>query len=179
MPSRSLLCPQFNYKIFLVLLLGLSGLFASEAWSKTLYSYNDEKGTRVVTDNFNNIPPAYRSRVTTVEQEGDQSERYLTNLGGLNRIIGSQKGFVIDVPGMSFQQSKVITYAGMIALLCILAMNLSRSDGIRVLALWCLLMTAIAAPVLIYIADDGAGTIMKKKAAEIQQKEKERLSQAQ
>ncbi len=78
---------------------------------------------------------------------------------------------------MSFQQSKVITYAGVIALLCILAMNLSRSEAIRVLALWCLLMTGISAPVLIYIADDGAGTIMKSKAAQIQQKQQERLSQ--
>jgi hypothetical protein len=59
------------------------------------------------------------------------------------------------------------------------ATNLSRSEAIRVLALWCLLMTGICAPVLVYIADDGAGTIMKKKATEIQQKQKERLSEAQ
>jgi hypothetical protein len=168
----------------LILLVAVSALVASEAWSKTLYSYNDERGTRVITDNFNNIPPAYRSRVTAVEQENDQLDGYLANVGqaannGLGKLIGSQKGFVINVPGMSFQQSKIITYAGLIALLCILAMNLSRSDAIRVLALWCLLMTGIGAPVLIYIADDGAGTIMKKKAEEFQQKEKERLSQAQ
>jgi hypothetical protein len=175
---------RFHYSIILlyVLLFSLGGLFASEAFCKTLYSYSDERGTRIITDNYNNIPPIYRSRVTAVEQDGDHFDGYVTSFGasnGVGTLIGSGKGFVINVPGMSFQQSKVITYAGVIALLCILAMNLSRSEAIRVLALWCLLMTAIGAPVLVYIADDGAGTIMKKKAIEIEQKQKERLSQAQ
>lgn len=171
-----------TYRIILlyVLLISMAGPFVSTAFSKTLYSYIDETGTRVITDNYNNIPPMHRSRVTAVEQEGDGNA---TNPGGtpngLNRLLGSQTGFVIDVPGMSFQQSKVITYAGVIALLCILAMNLSRSEGIRALALWCLLMTGICAPVLIYIADDGAAAIMKKKAADIEQKQKDRLSVAQ
>jgi hypothetical protein len=169
--------------VLCVLLWSIGGLCASEAFSKTLYSYNDESGTRVITDNYNNIPPLYRSRVTTVEQEGDHFDGFLTGRGsGSGRvatIFSSGKGFVIDVPGMSFQQSKVITYAGAIALLCIVAMNLSRSEGIRVLALWCLLMTAICAPVLLYIADDGAGTIMKNKAADIRQKQHDRLSQTQ
>jgi len=172
-------CRSPYQKILLfVLLFSLTGLFASDAFSKTLYSYSDESGTRVITDNYNNIPPIYRSRATAVEQD----EGFMTGLGatsGLDKLMGSKQGFVIDVPGMSFQQSKVITYAGMIALVCIVAMNLSRSEAIRVLALWCLLMTGICAPVLVYIADDGAGTIMKKKATEIQQKQKERLSEAQ
>jgi hypothetical protein len=167
--------------LFSVLLLCIGGPFASDAFSKTLYSYTDEKGTRVITDDYNHIPPLYRSRVTAVEQEADHSDAYGAIRRGTTDRIGtifrSENGFVIDVPGMSFQQSKVITYAGVIALLCILAMNLSRSEAIRVLALWCLLMTGISAPVLIYIADDGAGTIMKSKAAQIQQKQQERLSQ--
>ena len=131
------LCPKI---LLYVLLLGLTGLFASNAFSKTLYSYSDESGTRVITDNYNNIPPNYRSRATTVEQE----DGFMTGLGttsGLDKLIGSKQSFLIDVPGMSFQQSKIITYAGMIALLCIVAMNLSRSEAIRVLALWCLLLT--------------------------------------
>lgn len=166
---------------FTVLLLNMVGPFASDAFSKTLYTYSDERGTRIITDNYNHIPSLYRSRVTAVEQEAEHSDGYMISRGGASNLGGtifsSEKGFVINVPGMSFQQSKVITYAGVIALLCILAMNLSRSEAIRVLALWCLLMTGISAPVLIYIADDGAGTIMKSKAAQIQQKQQERLSQ--
>jgi hypothetical protein len=169
--------------LFSVLLLCIGGPFASDAFSKTLYSYTDEKGTRVITDDYNHIPPLYRSRVTAVEQEADHSDAYGAIRRGTTDRIGtifrSENGFVIDVPGMSFQQSKVITYAGLIALFCFVAMNFSRSEGIRMLALWCLIMTGICAPVLVYIADDGAGTIMKNKAAQIQQKQQDRLSQAQ
>lgn len=167
--------------LFSVLLLGIGGPFASDAFSKTLYSYTDEKGTRVITDDYNHIPPLYRSRVTAVEQ-ADHSDDGAIRRGATDRIgtiFRSENGFVIDVPGMSFQQSKVITYAGLIALLCFVAMNFSRSEGIRMLALWCLIMTVICAPVLVYIADDGAGTVMKNKAAQIQQKQQDRLSQAQ
>jgi hypothetical protein len=80
---------------------------------------------------------------------------------------------------MSFQQSKIITYAGMFGLLCLAAMNLSRSQAIRALALWCLVLTGICTPVLVYTADDGAAAIMKNKAAEIEQKQQDRLSHAQ
>lgn len=160
-----------------VLLLALfHGGAASTIDARSLYSYTDEKGTRIITDNYNKIPSSYRGKVTTVEQESDGYVGEIERVGGL---IGSAKGFVVRVPGMSFHQSKVITYAALIALLCVLAMNFSRSEAIRALALWCLVLTGIGAPVLVYIADDGAATIMKNKAAEIQQKQQDRLSHAQ
>jgi len=159
-----------------ILLTLFHGAAASTIDARSLYSYTDEKGTRIITDNYNQIPPSSRGKVTTVEQESDGSIGEIERVGGL---IGSAKGFVVRVPGMSFHQSKVITYAAFIALLCVLAMNFSRSEAIRLLALWCLVLTGIGTPVLVYIADDGAATIMKNKAAEIQQKQQDRLSHAQ
>ncbi len=151
--------------------VGLSG-----AYAKALYSYTDDKGTRIITDNYGNIPSAYRAKVTTVEQDTDatvgEGERGI-------EFLGSAKGFVVAVPGMSFQQSKIITYAGIFALVCLFAMNLSRSEAIKALALWCLVLTGICAPVLVYTADDGAAAIMKNKAAAIEKKQQDRLSQAQ
>ena len=134
------------------------------------------KAERVITDNYNKIPPSYRSRATAVEQE---SEGYTADLERVGEIVVSSKGFVFNVPGMSIQQSRIITYAGVIALCCVVAMNLSRSQAIRLLALWCLVLTGIGAPVLVYVADDGAAAVMKNKAAQIQQKQQDRLSQAQ
>jgi len=157
--------------VLLVTLFG--GPVVSGAEAKSLYSYTDEKGTRIITDNYNKIPPVYRSKVTTVEQESDGYAGEIERGGGLVR---SSKGFVVSVPGMSFQQSKIITYAGTFGLLCLLAMNFSRSEAIRALALWCLVLTGIIAPVLVYTADDGAAAIMKNKTAEIQQKQQDRLS---
>jgi len=150
------------------------------SWSgvdaKPLYSYADEKGTRIITDDYNKIPPSYRAKVTTVEQEADG---YVAEIERVGELVGSAKGFVVQVPGMSLQQSKIITYASLFGMLCLVALNLSRSEAIRALALWCLVLIGICAPVLVYIADDGAAAVMKNKAAEIQQKQQDRLSHAQ
>jgi len=49
--------------ILVVLLVTLfGGPVVSGAEAKSLYSYTDEKGTRIITDNYNKIPPVYRSR---------------------------------------------------------------------------------------------------------------------
>jgi hypothetical protein len=160
-----------------VLLLALLWLLlVPGAEAKPLYSYTDDKGTRIITDNYDRIPPAYRAKVTAVEQEADGVLGEIERVGGL---VGSGKGLVIRLPGMSFQQSKIITYAGIFGLLCLVAMNFSRSEAIRALALWCLVLTGICTPVLVYTADDGAAAIMKNKAAEIQQKQQDRLSHEQ
>ena len=159
---------------FTVIALMSTAAVAVEA--KPLYSYTDERGTRVITDNYDKIPAEYRAKATAVEQESDGLVGEIERVG---EFVGSGKGFVVAVPGMSYQQSKVITYAAVVALLCVLAMNFSRSEAIRALALWCLVLTGIGAPVLVYIADDGAATIMKKKAAEIERKQQDRLSHAQ
>src|SRR4030042_5796249 len=53
--------------IFLFLLL-----FISPAYAHTFYKWVDEKGTVKYTDDYNNIPPAYRGRVEIewVHEEG-------------------------------------------------------------------------------------------------------------
>lgn len=165
-----------SWVISLLMLAFLNGGFASDTDAKPLYSYTDANGNRVITDNYDKIPAAYRGKVTSVEQEADGYPAESERVSDRGR---SRKGFVVPVPGMSFQQSKIITYAGMFGLLCLIAMNLSRSEVIRALALWCLVLTAICTPVLLYTADDGAAAIMKNKAAEIQQKQQDRLSHAQ
>jgi hypothetical protein len=170
------LTAAWRYLSVVLLLTVLQGAAALSIDARSLYSYTDEKGTRIITDNYEKIPPSYRGKVTTVEQESDG---YVGEIERVGELVGSAKGFVVRVPGMSFHQSKVITYAALIALLCVVTMNFSRSEAIRALALWCLVLTGIGAPVLVYIADDGAATIMKNKAAEIQQKQQDRLSHAQ
>jgi hypothetical protein len=158
------------------MLISIMGTAGVSADAKPLYSYTDEKGTRIITDNYDQIPASYRAKVTTVEQEADGPVGEIERVGDL---VSSAKGFVVAVPGMSFQQSRIITYAALFGLLCLVAMNVSRSEAIRALALWCLVLTGICAPVLVYIADDGAAAVMKNKAAEIQQKQQDRLSHAQ
>jgi hypothetical protein len=94
----------------------LLGVLVSGVDAKPLYSYTDEKGMRIITDNYNQIPPSYRARVTTVEQESDNSVGEIERVG---EFVGSAKGFVVAVPGMSYQQSRIITYASLLGLLCL------------------------------------------------------------
>lgn len=165
-----------NSTIILVLLALIHVGSVPPADAKPLYSYTDANGTRVITDNYDRIPSAFRAKATTVEQEADSAA------GDTDRVSErrpSSSAFVVSLPGMSFQQSKIITYAGMFGLFCLAAMNLSRSEAIRALALWCLVLTGICTPVLVYSAADGAAAVMKNKAAEIQQKQQDRLSHAQ
>ena len=56
---------------FLLIFIGLVTSWPSDLQAKTLYTYTDQSGTRVITDNYNKIPPSYRSRATAVEQESD------------------------------------------------------------------------------------------------------------
>ena len=165
-----------RFAIVLLLMAFLNGAATLGADAKALYSYTDANGTRVITDHYEKIPTAYRAKAMIVEQEADG---YAGEIERVSERRRPATGFVLSVPGKSFQQSKIITYAGLFGLLCLAAMNLSRSQAIRALALWCLVLTVICTPVLVYTADDGAAAIMKNKAAEIQQKQQDRLSHAQ
>jgi hypothetical protein len=162
--------------IALLMLAFFNAGFVPGAEANPLYSYTDAAGTRVITDNYDKIPSAYRAKATVVEQETDGYAGVIERVSERGR---SATEFVVSLPGMSFQQSKIITYAAIFGLLCLAAMNLSRSEGIRALALWCLVLTGICTPVLVYTADDGAAAVMKNKAAEIQRKQQDRLSHAQ
>jgi len=84
-----------------------------------------------------------------------------------------------NISGLSRTQSQILTYAGLAAVILLIAMNMSKGQMVRLLATWCLLMLAIGTPVLLYISDDGPADVMKSKANAIQSKQEERLKQAQ
>ena len=161
-------------------------LASMEALATTMYSYIDEQGTPVITDNLNTIPERYRARVKTTEQiptapqrtsiAGTIHER-VSNLGGQLRDMAS--GAVPNISRLSPSQSQILSYAGLAAIVLLVAMKLSKGQMVRLLAMWCLIMLAIGTPVLLYISDDGPADVMKSKAAAIQGKQEERLKQAQ
>lgn len=148
-----------------------------------LYSYTDDRGNRVLTDNFERIPSQFHGKVAVISQEADPSSRPAPATRGLGRWLPEKipffSGGKVDVPGMTAHQSEILTYAGALAVLSLLGMNLSRSQGIRFLSLWCLIMLAIGTPVLLYVSKDGPGDVLKGKAAEIQEKQQGHLMQAQ
>jgi hypothetical protein len=160
--------------------------FPMEALATTMYSYIDEQGMPVITDNLNTIPERYRAKVKTTDLTPTAPQRTstagtihdrVTNWGRQLRDMAT--GAAPNISGLSRAQSQILTYAGIAAIVLLVAMNLSKGQMVRLLATWCLLMLAIGTPVLLYISDDGPADVMKSNAAAIQGKQEERLKQAQ
>ena len=183
---------QSNHQSQWILTMGLlavvSGfllpLASMEAWATTMYSYIDDQGTPVLTDNFNTIPERYRARVKATEQAssgtpststtGAIHER-VTKLGRSVTDIAS--GAVPNISGLSPAQSKILTYAGVAAIVLFIAMYMSKGQSIRLLALWCLIMLGLATPVLMYVSKDGPMDVIQKQAAQTEKKHQDRLQQ--
>ena len=89
------------------------------------------------------------------------------------------QGLAPDIPGMTSYQSQILTYAGLMALICLAVMHLSRGQVMRFLALWCLILLGLATPVLLYVSKDGPLDVLRGKAGEIQEKQQDRLKHAQ
>lgn len=165
---------------------GLAMPLASiEALATTMYSYINEQGTPVITDNLSTIPERYRARVKTTEQissapqgtstAGAIHER-VSNVGGQLRDMAS--GAVPNISGLSPSQSETLTYAGVAAIVLFAVMYMSNSQGmVRLLALWCLIMLGLGTPIVMYLSKDGPMDVMKSKAAQVEKQHQDRVRQ--
>ena len=159
-------------------------LASIEASATTMYSYIDEQGTPVMTDNFNTIPERYRTKVKTTEQAATTSQRTST-VGTINdrvsnfgrQLRGMVSGAAPNISGLSPSQSEILTYAGLVAIVLLVAMNVMKGQFIRLLAMWCLIMLGLATPVLMYVSDDGPMNVMKNKASQVEKKHQDRIQQ--
>ncbi len=159
-------------------------LASIEASAATIYSYIDEQGTPVMTDNFNTIPERYRAKVKTTEQVAAAPQRTSTagtiheqvsNFGG--QLRGMVSGAAPNISGLSSSQSEILTYAGLAAIVLLVAMNVSKGPFIRLLALGCLIMLGLGTPILMYVSNDGPIDVMKNKASQVEKKHQDRVQQ--
>ena len=155
-----------------------------DAGATTIYSYIDDQGTPVITDNFNAIPERYRAKVKTTEQTSSAPPGAST-AGAIHERVASWQKRVTDmasravpnISGLSASQSKILTYAGVAAIVLFIAMYMSKGQSIRLLALWCLIMLGLGTPVLLYVSKDGPMDVMQKQAAQTEKKHQDRLQQ--
>ena len=168
-----------------VVLLLITGLMMPHVVvAETMYSYIDEHGTPVLTDNYNNIPERYRAKVKTIEQSVRQPSQTApfgaiqhTVTSWVKNITAPIGGFAPEISGLSPAQSRILTTAGLVALICVIAMYLIRNQAIKFITLWTLILTGIVTPVLLYTAQGGASDVMKAKATEAVKKQQDRLQQ--
>jgi hypothetical protein len=167
--------------LVVILLCAFTSLIIAELLlAKTLYSYRDAQGTNVITDQYDRIPPEYRSAIVTVEQESDSSTQLSQGVSGfLKRADSGIGGAAIDVPGFSPYQSHLTTIAGSLALFCFALRYLSQSQVVRFLSLWGLVMLGLVAPLLIYFSQDSPLDVLRGEATNIQSKQQQHLKQAQ
>ena len=165
---------------------GLAMPLASiEALATTMYSYIDEQGTPVITDNLDTIPERYRARVKTTEQISSAPQgtsiagtihEHVSNVGGQLRDMAS--GAVPNISGLSPSQSETLTYAGLTAIVLFAIMYMSNSQGmVRLLAMWCLIMLGLGTPIVMYLSKDGPMDVMKNKAAQVEKQHQDRVRQ--
>lgn len=156
-----------------------------EAAATTVYSYIDEQGTPVMTDNINTIPERFRAKVQVTEEApkgaSDHSvavkvQQQITDLVH-NTGIDLNK-FVPSMYGFTHFQSKVLSIGGLVTVICLLVRLVGRGQTIRFLSLWCLIMLGLTVPALFFTSQDAPLDRLTGTAGKIQEKQQEHLQRA-
>ena len=155
------------------------------AWAAT-YTYVDDKGTVVFTDNKDNIPARYRARVRVLE-EGESAK----GGGGLiekgtaaveqvtGKITGTASQSPITIPGLSPYQSKVLSLACVAAVLMAGTMLLSGNPAVRFLMRWLLVLLAIGTTATMFFSEGGLAQKATGAAKELERTQQQKSQQLQ
>jgi hypothetical protein len=172
--------------IFGILFLWISSLLLPGiASATTIYSYLDDRGTPILTDNFESIPERYRAKVQVTEQapKGASDHSVAATLQqkitGLAHSTDAGLGkFIPNISGLTHYQSQVLSFGGIAAVICLIARTFMRSQAIRFLSLWCLIMLGLIVPALVFTSQDAALDRVTGQAGQIQEKQQSHLKGA-
>lgn len=172
--------------IFGILFLWTSSLvFPGTVCATTIYSYIDDRGTPVLSDNIESIPERYRAKVQMTEQApksaSDPSaairlQQKMTDLA--NSTGGGLGKFAPSISGLTQYQSQVLSFGGIVAVFCLLARLFGRNQVVRFLSLWCLVMLGLIVPALVFTSQDAPLDRLTGQTGNIQEKQQERLQRA-
>ena len=168
--------------------VGVGSLAVSATDAVTIYSYIDDQGNPVYTDAPETIPEKYRAKVKTHNKAAPPTPPPSV-VGSVQNTVREQMQKVwfampsftlgeIQFSALSSTQSRILTYAGGIALVLLVIMYLSKNNLTRMLGFCLLILVGIGAPVLMYVSEGGPMDSMKKKASEVDQAQHKRFQQA-
>jgi hypothetical protein len=171
---------------FGILLLWMTSLLMPEIVSATTaYSYIDDRGTPVLTDNFESIPERYRAKVQVTEQapkattDHSAAVRLQQMVAGWGNKTGAGLDiFTPNISGLTHYRSQVLSFGAIVAVVCLLARLFGRSQVIRFLSLWCLIMLGLIVPALFFTSQDAPLDLLSGQARNIQEKQQEHLKLA-
>ena len=168
-----------------ILFLWISSLLLPEiVFATTIYSYIDEQGTPVLTDNFESIPERYRAKVRVTEQapkgtsDHSAAVKLQQKIGDLFQSSGGVVGaFAPNISGLTHYQSQVLSLGGIVAVICLITRFFGRNQAVRFLSLWCLILAGLIVPALLFTSQDGPLDRLTGQAGNIQGKQQDRLKQ--
>jgi hypothetical protein len=169
-----------------ILFLWISSLLSPGiASATTIYSYVDDRGTPVLTDNFESIPERYRAKAKVTEQapqgaaDHSMAVRLQQKITGLAHSTDAGFGkFVPNISGLTHYQSQVLSFGSIAAVICLIARFFLRSQAVRFLSLWCLIMLCLIVPALVFTSQDAALDRLTGQAGQIQEKQQNHLKGA-
>ena len=159
------------------------------AWAAT-YTYVDDKGTVVFTDNKDNIPARYRARVKVLEEResakggGGLIEKGATAVEQVTakvtgKITDTASQSPITIPGLSPYQSKVLSLACVAAVLMAGTMLLSGNPALRFLMRWLLVLLAIGTTATMFFSEGGLAQKATGAAKELERTQQQKSQQLQ
>lgn len=166
-----------------VFLLWISSLLLPTFASATIiYSYIDERGTAVMTDNYESIPERYRAKVQTTEHAPQVATNHSTavrlqqSVSDWAQTARAQLDtFTPSISGLTPYQSHVLSVGGLVGVMCLLARLFVRSQVVRFLSLWCLVMLGLTVPALLATSQDSALDLFTGRKVKVQEKQQDRL----
>lgn len=152
------------------------------ASATTLYSYIDERGTAVMTDHYESIPERHRAKVQSMEQahkiSSNHSDAVRLQQAMFDWAQTARARFRTFSPSISVltpYQSHVLSLGGLAAAMCLLARFFVRSQVVRFLSLWCLVMVGLTIPALLFTSRDAALDLYSGQAVKAQEKQQDRF----
>lgn len=161
-----------------------------ETAGATTYTYVDDKGTVVFTDNKDSIPPRYRARVKVLEErESTKGAAALIERGtaAVEQVTGKITGKVtgtasessFTIGGLSPYQSKVLSLAFVAAVFMAGVMLLSGNPALRFLMRWLLVLLAIGTTASMYFSEGGLAQKASGTAGQMERTQQQKSQQIQ
>ena len=134
----------------------------------TYYSYEDDKGTVMVTDKLAKIPPKYRARAKRMHISGsrDGTTRVLDDIRAVPDVAQSkmeEMGYKLFellpetiIPGLTAYQSVVLILGFFAGVGSFATMQLTHSISVRLSMKWLLFLVLVVTTYLMYFSQLGA-----------------------
>jgi Domain of unknown function (DUF4124) len=166
-----------SWRRFLYLMLALYMATALSQGQAETYSYVDDQGTVVFTDNPKTIAPRYRQRAKIVQQASTPEASTVTSMITLDRLPLKDVTKHFTVADLTPDQSRTLVVGFCAGIVMFAVMMLTGSPAVRLLMRWLLILLAIGTTASIYFSNDPVTAKTTTRAKELEQVQQDKARQ--